>query len=301
MLTKTRLATGIMLLVALWFGLQAWINQSAIHASSALAFNTQRYVIAAGIMGAICWIGRARFTRQAVISGGAVGLAFALTIAFESQALSVGSAGRVTFLGSLFVAVVPFLGFVLRGQKIHPAALGGAALMLGGVWWLFYTPGEQAGGDLFALLRAGSCAVLLLVIERYAGADWRVSSFVNFCVVAAFSVGAAYLTGQAQFTLQLDVLLPAMICALVGSVVGMAMMMWSGRHLSATLMGVLIFLDSPFAVIWGVVLGKELLTTTALLAYTLIGLGAFFALTAGSLRLPRPGLHIARQQTTGDA
>src|SRR5262245_58731016 len=63
--TKSKLAIVTMLAISLWFGVQAWMNQAAIHASNALAFNSERYAIAAAIMGFICWRVRARFTKRA--------------------------------------------------------------------------------------------------------------------------------------------------------------------------------------------------------------------------------------------
>ncbi|MBK8020893.1 MAG: DMT family transporter [Chloroflexi bacterium] len=284
---KAQVAIVVMFLTAVWFGLQPWITQSAVQLSSAAAFNTQRYVIAAALMGIVCLATRAKVTRRALISGGAVGLAYAVTIGFEMEALAAGSVGRVTFIGSLFVAFMPFLGFLLHRRKIQRASILGGVLMVAGVWWLFYTPNALTGGDLYALLRAAAAAGLLLAIEKFAGADWRVSSFVNFCVVALCSFAAALFSGQTQFSMQSDVLLPALIAALFGSVLCMVGMQWSGRWITATLMGVMLFMDSPMAVVWGMVMGKESLTPTSMLAYTLIAVGAIAALTAGSLRLPR--------------
>jgi Ca2+/Na+ antiporter len=89
--------------------------QPSIQATSALAFNTGRYLVAAVVIGAICLVTRARFTKQAVLRGSLVGLAYAFTVGFEGQALAQG---RVTFLGSLFVALMPFLGYLFRSTRL---------------------------------------------------------------------------------------------------------------------------------------------------------------------------------------
>jgi drug/metabolite transporter (DMT)-like permease len=288
MITKATLAAAAMLLISSWFGLQAWLTQTGIQASSALAFNTQRYIAAALVMGGICLVTRAKFTKRAVFGGFTVGVVFSVLIGVESQALSVGSAGRVTFLGSLFVAITPFLAYLERSEKIRPAALLGSAVMLLGAWQLLMVPGSSSAGDIYGLLRAGICSSVLLLVQRYAHEDWRVSSFINLSVVAIISFIAALMTGQNQFSLQPEVLTPVIISALVGSVGAVGLMTWCSRHISATTAGVLYFMDAPFAVIWGVLLYKELLTPDSLLAYLLIALGAMCALTAGSLQLPHP-------------
>ena len=284
---KTKLAMGIMFFFSMWYGLQGWLTQTGIHASSALAFNTKRYLIAALVMGGICIVTRAKFTKRAVFGGFAVGLAFAITISLESQALSSGSVGRVTFMGSLFVAFMPFLARIARSEKLRPAAVIGSVVMLFGAWQLLFVPDGSSLGDLFAVLRAVACSIMLLLVGRYAGEDWRVSCFVNITTVAIISCAGAIVTGQTQFSWQPDVLAPVLVSALVGSVGGIISMTWCGRYLSASATGVLVFLDSPFSVIWGVLLFKEMLTPASLGAYALIGIGAVCALTAGTMPLPQ--------------
>ena len=48
--SHTQSALGLMLLVTVWFGFQAWFVQSAVHASSALAFNAERFMIASVLL-----------------------------------------------------------------------------------------------------------------------------------------------------------------------------------------------------------------------------------------------------------
>jgi drug/metabolite transporter (DMT)-like permease len=293
--SKTKLATGIMFFFSMWFGLQAWLTQTGIHASSALAFNTERYIIAALVMGGICLVTRAKFTKRAVSGGFAVGLVFAIMIGMESQALGHGSAGRVTFLGSLFVAVMPFLARFTSSEKLEPTAIIGSIIMLVGAWQLLFVSDGSSAGDGYGLLRAVTCAIMIVLIGRYAGEDWRVSTFVNVTVIAIMSFIGAILTGQTQFSLHPDVLSPVLISALVGSVGGVAFMTWCRRHLSSSASGVLYFLDSPFSVIWGVLLFGEALSPESLGAYMLIGIGAVCALTAGTLRLPQINLRLVER------
>ncbi|MEO8613338.1 MAG: DMT family transporter, partial [Chloroflexota bacterium] len=276
-----------MLLISMWFGLQAWFTQSAIHVSSALAFNTERYLIAALVMGGICLVTRAKFTRRGILGGFLVGVAYAFTIGFESQALGQGAAGRVTFLGSLFVAIMPFLAYATRSEKLYPAAILGSVIMLMGAWQLLGVQDGAVGGDIYGILRALACAIMLLLVGRHAQEDWRISCFSMFVVIAGISFVGALITGQTQFSVQTEVLLPVLASALVGSVVCMAAMTWAGRYLSGSVMGVIFFLDSPFAVIWGVLLYKEALNPSSFLAYVFIVIGAIFALTAGKLQTPQ--------------
>jgi drug/metabolite transporter (DMT)-like permease len=283
MKTQTKFAMGIMFSISAWFGLQTWLTQSAIHASSALAFNTQRFIIAALVLGGICLVTRVRFTKRAVRGGAIIGLFFSITIGLESQALAYGAAGRVSFFISLFVAFMPFLAYFVRSEKLYPAAIVGSVIMLLGAQQLLGLQNNGSAGDVYGILCAAASAVTLLLVRHYAGEDWRVSCFINVTVIALVSLAGSVMTEQTQFSLQINVLLPAVISALIGSVGCTVMMMWCGRHLSSAVLGVLSFLEAPFSVIWGVILYQDGLVSPSLLAYLLIGIGAFFALTAGML------------------
>lgn len=292
---KSVSAIGLMLLASLWFGLQAWISQVGIRASSALAFNTERYLIAALAMGAICLVTHTKFTKKAVFGGIAVGTAYAFTIGLESQALAHGGAGRVTFMGSLFVAITPFLGYFLRSEKLHRATIIGSLIMLIGAAQLLLTPNESTSGDLYSILRAVACSFMLILVGYYSKTDWRVMCFVNSVTIGLISFFGAVFTGQTQFSLQTEVLIPVAVSGVIGSVVCFTVMTWAGRHISGAFMSVLLFLDSPFSVIWGVLLFKEVLSSGSLTAYLLIAIGAVFALTAGNLRISLANLSLIQR------
>jgi drug/metabolite transporter (DMT)-like permease len=284
---KSKLAIILMFLTSIWFGLQSWLTQSAIHSSSALAFNTERYTIAALVMGVICLITRVKFTKLDMIGGAASGIAFAIMIGLESQSLELGSAGRVTFLGSLFVAIMPVAAWLVRSEKLFPAALAGSAIMLVGAWNLLFVQDSNNLGDVYGVLRAAACSVMLLVVAHFAAADWRTLCFINMTTVAVISLIGTFITGQTQFSVEVNVLAPVIASALIGSVLCLAVVTWSARTLSGSLMGILFFLDAPFSVIWGILLFKEPLSLSGLSAYLLIVIGAILAITAGTYKVPQ--------------
>ncbi len=295
MKNKSVTAIGLMLLTSVWFGLQAWITQTGIRASSALAFNTERYLIAAVALGCICLVTRAKFTRKAIFGGFAVGVAYTFTVGLESQALAFGAAGRVTFIGSLFVAFTPFLGYFLRSEKLYRTTIIGSLIMLIGAAQLLLVPNESSAGDFYGILRAIACSFMLILVGLYSKTDWRVMCFVNTSTIALVSLLGALLTGQTQFSLQTEVLIPVAISGVIGSVGCFIVMTWAGRYISGSLMSVLFFLDSPFSVIWGVLLYKEAISYGSLAAFILIAIGAVLALTAGKLRIPQANLSLIQR------
>ena len=295
MKNKSVTAIGLMLLTSIWFGLQAWITQTGIRASSALAFNTERYLMAAVVLGCICLVTRAKLTKKAIFGGFAVGIAYTFTVGLESQALAFGAAGRVTFIGSLFIAFTPFLGYFLRSEKLYPTTLIGSLIMLIGAAQLLLAPNGSSAGDFYGILRALACSFMLILVGYYSKTDWRVMCFVNTSTIALFSLLGALLTGQTQFSLQTEVLIPVVVSGIIGSVGCFIVMTWAGRHISGSLMSVLFFLDSPFSVIWGVLLYKEAISSGSLAAFILIAIGALLALTAGKLRIPQANLSLIQR------
>ncbi len=295
MKNKSVTAIGLMLLTSIWFGLQAWITQTGIRASSALAFNTERYLMAAVVLGCICLVTRAKLTKKAIFGGFAVGIAYTFTVGLESQALAFGAAGRVTFIGSLFIAFTPFLGYFLRSEKLYRTTLIGSLIMLIGAAQLLLAPNGSSAGDFYGILRALACSFMLILVGYYSKTDWRVMCFVNTSTIALVSLLGALLTGQTQFSLQTEVLVPVVVSGIIGSVGCFIVMTWAGRHISGSLMSVLFFLDSPFSVIWGVLLYKEAISSGSLAAFILIAIGAMLALTAGKLRIPQANLSLIQR------
>jgi len=292
---KSVTAIGLMLLTSIWFGLQAWITQTGIRASSALAFNTERYLIAALALGCICLVTRAKLTKKAIFGGFAVGIAYTFTVGLESQALAFGAAGRVTFIGSLFVAFTPFLGYFLRSEKLYRTTIIGSLIMLIGAAQLLLIPNESSAGDFYGILRAFACSFMLILVGHYSKTDWRVMCFVNSVTIALISFLGAIFTGQTQFSLQTEVLIPAAVSGVIGSVGCFIVMTWAGRYISGSLLSVLFFLDSPFSVIWGVLLYKEAISSGSLAAFILIAIGAVLALTAGKLGIPQANLSLIQR------
>jgi drug/metabolite transporter (DMT)-like permease len=292
---KSVTAIGLMLLTSIWFGLQAWITQTGIRASSALAFNTERYLMAAIVLGCICLVTRAKLTKKAIFGGFAVGIAYTFTVGLESQALAFGAAGRVTFIGSLFIAFTPFLGYFLRSEKLYRTTLIGSLIMLIGAAQLLLASNGSSAGDFYGILRALACAFMLILVGYYSKTDWRLMCFANTSTIALVSLLGALLTGQTQFSLQTEVLVPVVVSGIIGSVGCFIVMTWAGRHISGSLMSVLFFLDSPFSVIWGVLLYKEAISSGSLAAFILITIGALLALTAGKLRIPQANLSLIQR------
>jgi drug/metabolite transporter (DMT)-like permease len=279
---RSRIATVVLVGVAVWFGFQTWLMQSGVRASSPLAFNAERFGLAALCMAIICLLSRVRLSRRAVIGGLWIGLVIMIGMACQSQALVSDPAGRASFLGSTYVALMPFLGLIFRREKLTVATVSGSGIMLLGAWWLFYVPGGSVICDAFAVTRAISVAAYILVLARFAHEDWRVVCLVEFVVVSLLSAGLAVGVGQAQFSLSPEVLIPVAACGLIGSAVCATGQIWSQRYLSAPVVGVLSFAEAVFALAWGVVANMQTLSWTSLGACITILIGAMLVLTAGS-------------------
>ncbi len=284
---RTQSALGLMLLVTLWFGFQAWFVQSAVYASSALAFNAERFITASVLLTGICIFARVRVSKRAVTGGVLIGLIFTAAIAAETQALALGSPGRAGFLGSIYVAFLPFIALKFRAETLHPSAIIGSIIVLAGGGVLLYTPDGNFMSDIYAVLRAIAFSGYLLLLRTYAHEDWRVMGLVSALVVSMLSIILAVVTDQAHFSLSVGVLAPVTAAALVGTIACVALTSWSGRYLNALLMGIVSFFESPFTVVWGIVFGRELLSTTSLAAFVIITVGAVLALSNRLFSLPK--------------
>ena len=259
--------------VAIWFGFQAWVMQSAVRASSPLTFNAERFGVAFVLMALLCLICRQQLTGRALRGGLILGGIAACSFACESFSVRYDPAGRASFLGSLYVIALPLGAWLLLRKRQSMLTVLGCGLVLIGAFMLLYTPGGTLLGDRFALIRAGLFALLISANRHFGSEDFRFMTLIQFGIVCLFSTTGAIATNQAPFSFSWEVFGPALACGIGGSAMGVALELWAQARLPMATVGVLSFSEAPMTVLWGLLLGKQTLAVTALAAFGLIALG----------------------------
>ena len=114
------------------------------------------------------------------------GLILCLSVSLRQFGLYHSAVGRVSFITSLYVIVVPMAGLFF-GRKIPKAVVIGIIISVVGMYFLGFSGGMTFNiGDIFALAAAFSFAAHILLIDRFA----RNYDTLTLVCIQAFMVGS---------------------------------------------------------------------------------------------------------------
>ena len=124
------------------------------------------------------------------ISGACMGMVLCVAAFFQQTAFNYSSSGKIAFITSLYVLIVPVLGLFF-GKKVPRFIWGCIAIAIIGLWFLCNPLRSAFGinfGDLLALACAIFYAIHILFIEDYAVKYSPVElSFVQFLTAGFIS------------------------------------------------------------------------------------------------------------------
>lgn len=203
-------------------------------------------------------------SRSALWIGGAVcgGFLFAAS-AFQQVGLQYTTVGKSGFITSMYVVLVPLLGFLLFRHRLSPAMGIGLAVALAGLYLLC---GMERGGlnkgDLLTLIAALLYAGHILAIDYFVGrADGVKLSCLQFFVSAVlFSAVALWREGLPSKEVLNAARMPLLYTGVMSSGVGFTLQALGQKRTPPALAALIMCMESVFAVLAGAVLLRESLT-----------------------------------------
>jgi drug/metabolite transporter (DMT)-like permease len=193
------------------------------------------------------------------------GIFFAADLVFWHYAIGDVGAGLSTVLGNLQVVVVPFLAWLILGERIQPRLLAALPLVCSGVVLISGVLETGAYGDnpargvLFGILTGLTYAGFILVL-RQAGSDLRRPAGPLFDTTLIATVVAA-IAGFAVGEIDLVPAWPAhawlVVLALTSQVLGWLLITVSLPRLPAALTSVTLTIQPVCSVLLGVILLGE--------------------------------------------
>ena len=188
------------------------------------------------------------------------------------------TAGKAGFITGLYVVLVPLLSS-LAGRKVRAAVWVGAGLAVAGLYLLSVTDAWRVErGDVLVLGSAFFWALHVLAVDRFVGHhdSLRLAAH-QFWVVAVWSAGVA-LVGEQPSWAGLWAALPAILYGgLVSVGVGYTLQVVAQRHAEPGLAAIILSLEAVFALLGGVILLGETLTSRGLLGAGLMLAGMVLA------------------------
>ena len=242
------------------------VDLSDVSPSTAAIF---RCAYALPVLGVLAWLEDRRHgprERRARLLAVPAGIFFAADLIFWHHAIEDVGAGLATVLGNLQVVVVPFVAWVVLGERVQARLLAALPLVCSGVLLIsgvFETGAygaNPARGVMFGVLTGLTYAGFLLVL-RQAGSDLRRTAgplFDTTAVAAAAAVIAGVTIGDADLVPSWPAHGWLVLLALTSQVLGWLLIASSLPRLPAALTSVTLTIQPVGSVLLGVVLlGEE--------------------------------------------
>jgi drug/metabolite transporter (DMT)-like permease len=293
-----RLYAALMLLfvAALW-GTTFPLVKEATVAFPVLAFLALRFLVACATLLPIIIRAKLPIRRVHIVWGLIGGVALGFGYVFQTFALRLADSGRVGFITGLYVVLVPIMGLLLFRTPLTRRVIFGGFLALAGLMLLGYAPGGNFAGDFTAFLCAVSFAGQILIVERFPGdSDPRfmvlLQSFVTMIMAvmlipplaAIVGCDSAICTALAPFADPLPTALPVITIAAVlftGVIVtafALTVQAWAQTILPSTEAAIIFAMESPFAMLFGIMFRNEILTFGGAVGCALIFAGMIVTL-----------------------
>jgi drug/metabolite transporter (DMT)-like permease len=242
------------------------VDLSDVSPSTAAIF---RCAYALPVLGVLAWLEDRRHgprERQARLLAVPAGIFFAADLIFWHHAIEDVGAGLATVLGNLQVVVVPFVAWVVLGERVQARLLAAlplvcsGVLLISGVFEIGAYGANPARGVMFGVLTGLTYAGFLLVL-RQAGSDLRRTAgplFDTTAVAAAAAVIAGVAIGDADLVPSWPAHGWLVLLALTSQVLGWLLIASSLPRLPAALTSVTLTIQPVGSVLLGVVLlGEE--------------------------------------------
>ncbi|MEG0291591.1 MAG: DMT family transporter [Anaerovoracaceae bacterium] len=269
----------LLLLTAFIWG-SAFVAQSAgADLIGPFTFNAVRYLISFLFLVPVIYImnlnkkknNEAELTPEAkkleksyYIKGGiACGIILCIASGVQQLGIQFTTAGKAGFITSLYVVLVPILGIFI-GKKVKPLIWICVIMAAVGLYFLSFKKGDFSisKGDFIILICAVCFSVHILVIDYFSPkTDGVKMSCIQFLVT---SLGSAVIMFVRE-TIVVENIMAAMIPLLYAGVlsggVGYTLQIVAQKDTEPAIASLILSLESVFAVICGVLLLSEAMTT----------------------------------------
>lgn len=302
MQTKTLKSDSLLLIAAFIWGTTFVAQRMGMDYIGPMTYNALRFAVGALTLVPVILIfrrsdltvGQPRGVRFLLCGGALAGLALFGGASMQQMGLVYTTAGKASFITSLYVVLVPMAGLFL-GHRCGLAAWVGAALAVAGLYLLSVRESFAVGrGDLLVLIGAFFWTVHVLLIDYLAKrANPLHIACIQFLACSALSLPAAILSES----IDLPAIIPATIPILYGGVlsagVAFTLQVVCQRTSPPAHAAIVMSLETVFAALAGYLILHERFTPRDLLGCALMFTGLMVVqlpLLLGSPTTGKPGL-----------
>lgn len=272
-------AYSLLLFAAAAWGSGFAVTKGALDQLPPLVIMALRFGMATLIMLPFVYRRLRAASRRIWLIGLPIGLFVFLGHLFQFLGMQYITAGESAFLSAVYVVLVPFIVWGLRGARPSGRHIAACCLCLLGVGVISLDGSLTAGAGEWLTLLGGICfALQIACISRYAaGCDMLVITWISVAVSAVCSLPAALLVDWHAVSLSAQGILSAAYLAVVCSALAFSAQYTGLKYAPPAIATMLLSLESVFGCLTGVVLlheavsGRMLVGCVIILASLLLG------------------------------
>ncbi len=202
--------------------------------------------------------------RILLLGGLSCGVILFVSSSLQQIGLQYTTAGKAGFITSLYIVIVPILGLLLK-HKVKPIIWLCVALGAVGLYLLSITNGLNIErGDLLVFLCAFGFSTHILVIDHFSPqTDGVRMSCIQFFIVGVISLIVAFAMEADTFTFSNTIksIIPILYTGVLSSGVGYTLQIVAQKDAIPSVASLLMSFESVFALLSGMFLLDETLTT----------------------------------------
>lgn len=302
--SKKALGNGLLLLTALIWGTAFVAQRTGMESIEPITFNAARMALSAVLIGGLALIMRAKRrnhggsreegtisekasealskdrpikkaevktdtrteTANTVIGGILCGVFLSVASIFQQMGLVYTTAGKAGFITAMYMLIVPILGFVLFKKKNTWLVWLAVVLGIVGMYLLCIT-GEftLAYGDALVLVCAVTFSGHILCCDRFVrlGRPLEIAA-IQFVTAAVVSWIAAFIAEEPTFAKLTSAAVPILYCGVMSGAIGYTLQIVAQKYTDPTIASLLMSMESVFAVLAGVIILNEQMTSREL-------------------------------------
>ncbi len=283
--SKSLRSSLLLLLTAIIWGLAFVAQSKGMEFVGPLTFSFSRCVIGAVFLYILIKLFPKVFKRQeeyskssTIIGGVICGVILAFAMGTQQIGIASTTVGKAGFITALYIVIVPIINMFF-GYKTDTKIWICVLFALVGFYLMSIHGGFSIGyGDLMVLISAIIYSIHIIVITRYSPkSDGVVMSMIQFAVAGVLFFIAMVLFEDFRFKNVLSAALPILYAGILSTGIGYTLQIVAMKDIDPTIGSMILSLESVFALIGGIIILGETMTTRESIGAALVFIASFVA------------------------
>ena len=270
--TISLLSKLALLTAALIWGSTAFVLKTTLDSVPNAYTNAIRFTVGMLVLVIIFHKRLKDFTLEYWLHGGLMGIFLMLGYYGQAAGLMFTTPGKSAFLMASYCVMVPFLFWLIGGERQTRYNIIAAVLCVTGIGLVSFQGSLSMGkGDFLTLLGGLGMGFSIVFTAKYTrGKDPVLLSIVQFVYCAVIYWVVAFITETPPANLELPTVGSLLYLAVMGTALALVLQNVAQKYVDATASAIILSFEAVFGVIFSVIFYHEILTTKVLVGFVVM-------------------------------